>query len=87
MGERVDLFKVRQSFKNDFYEDVLDEGDAQTAVYRFIQCCTSVGAKLGTTRRVIIVCKTDDTTSMEWLYEEGITFPESKKGMFKWKKD
>lgn len=48
--------------------------DPETAVRKFKSQTETVGARLGTTRRVIV---TDggDFTNMEWKFGEGITYP------------
>lgn len=74
-------FSVTQFFRDDSYETVVKYVDAQTAVDKFIHYSHSVGAKIGTTVRVII---TDggDFTNFEWKFGEGITYPPeyAKKG-------
>lgn len=67
-------FSVVQFFENDDYEYVRKFVSAIEAVEAFKHYTTSVGARLGTTKRVII---TDggDFINMEWKYGEGIIFP------------
>jgi hypothetical protein len=67
-------FSVYQYFPDDSYEAVVRFVEAQKAIQVAKQCCTSVGAKIGTTRRVII---TDggDCINFEWIFEKGIVFP------------
>lgn len=66
-------FSVCQFFPDESYEYVRRYVSAEEAFTAFRHYCTSVGAKLGTTRRVII---TDggDSVNAEWEWEEGITF-------------
>jgi len=67
-------FSVCQFFPNGQYEYVKRHVSAEEAVACFTQLITSVGAKIGTTRRVII---TDggDCCNMEWKFGEGIVYP------------
>lgn len=70
MGE---LFSVVQFFANDCYEQVLQDVPVADAIACAMTLATSVGAKIGTTRRVII---TDgDCTAWEWQYGKGLVFP------------
>lgn len=67
-------FSVCQFFVDDSYEYVLRFVDAKTAVETAKRYTESVGAKIGTTVRVII---TDggDYTNFEWKFGEGVVFP------------
>ncbi|MGH8258810.1 MAG: hypothetical protein ACREUG_03870, partial [Steroidobacteraceae bacterium] len=67
-------FSVYQFFPDESYECVREGVRAEEAVQAAKHYCTSVGAKLGTTRRVII---TDggDSIVFEWKHGEGIVFP------------
>lgn len=67
-------FSVCQFFENGSYEYVRRCVGGEEAVRAFGHYCTSVGARLGTTVRVIV---TDggDCTNMEWKREEGVTYP------------
>jgi hypothetical protein len=67
-------FSVYQFFANDTYERVRSFVGAQEAVEAARALTTSVGARIGTTRRVII---TDggDCTNFEWKFGEGVTYP------------
>lgn len=75
-------FSVYQFFPDGQYEKVREFVDAEEAMKAFQHYCTSVGARIGTTVRVII---TDggDSTNMEWKKGEGIVFPENLKGQWK----
>jgi hypothetical protein len=67
-------FSVFTFFPDGSYEAQLRWVDAQTAVeYAHVQTLT-VGARIGTTVRIII---TDggDFTVFEWRHGEGVTFP------------
>lgn len=68
-----DEFNVVQFFQNDRNEYVRRHVSAEEAVRAAHHYCTSVGAKVGTTRRVII---TDggDNTNFEWRYGEGFVY-------------
>jgi len=67
-------FSVFQFFLGGEYECVARLVDEDNAVRAVASCISSVGAKVGTTRRVII---TDDldVENFEWRYGEGIVFP------------
>jgi hypothetical protein len=67
-------FSVYQFFEDGSHEQVRRGVAAEEAVEAAHHYCSSVGAKLGTTRRVII---TDggDFTNFEWKYGEGVTYP------------
>jgi hypothetical protein len=67
-------FSVYQFFKNDAYEKVREFVSAEDAMLAFKHYTSSVGAKMGTTVRVIIT-DGDDYTAAEWKFGEGITFP------------
>lgn len=66
-------FSVYQFFPDDSYERVLSFVDGETAVRTAKQLSESVGARIGSTRRIII---TDggDCTCFEWKHGEGVTF-------------
>lgn len=70
MGE----FSVYQFFIDGTWERVREAVDEREAVEAARHYCTSVGARLGTTRRVII---TDggDFCCFEWRFGEGVVFP------------
>jgi len=67
-------FSVCQFFPDGAYEYVRRFVGPEEAVKAFQHYTHSVGARLGTTVRVII---TDggDMTNMEWKFGKGITFP------------
>ena len=66
-------FSFVQFFENGQYEYVRRNVSPEEAVKAAKHYCTSVGAKIGTTVRVII---TDggDFTNFEWKFGEGIMF-------------
>lgn len=66
-------FSVYQEFENGMQECVRTRVDAETAVKAAHHYCHSVGAQIGTTRRVIIV-DSGDCTNFEWKFGEGVTF-------------
>jgi len=67
-------FSVFQFFPDGSYERAAEFIGPEAAVKVAAQLTRSVGARLGTTRRVII---TDggDFTVFEWKHGEGVTFP------------
>lgn len=71
-GEKV--FSVCQFFQNGTYQYVRRWVSATEAIQAAGHYAQSVGAQLGTTRRVIIT-DDDDCTNWEWRYGEGIVFP------------
>ena len=75
MSERE--FSVCQFFVDDSYEYVRRFVGAKEAVEAAHHYCHSVGARFGTTRRVIIT-DGDDYTVFDWRYGEGIVFPPRK---------
>lgn len=78
MSERE--FSVCQFFPDGSYEYVCRDVDAKEASERFAACTRSVGARIGTTVRVII---TDggDFTNMEWKHGDGIVYPPECAGL------
>lgn len=73
MNEERDEFSVCQFFEDESYEYVRRFVSAKEAVEAAKHYCTSIGAQLGTTRRVII---TDggDSINFEWQFGKGITY-------------
>lgn len=67
-------YHVYQFFPDETYEQVRQFVDAKEAFTAFMHYTTSVGAKLGTTVRVIIV-DMGDCINMEWEYGQGIIYP------------
>lgn len=67
-------FSVCQFFEDESYEYVRRFVIAEEAMKAFQHYTNSVGARIGTTKRVII---TDggDCINMEWQFGKGITFP------------
>jgi hypothetical protein len=67
-------FSVSQFFPDGSYEYVCRWVAAEAAFDTFKRLTQSVGARLGTTVRVII---TDggDCTNAEWKFGEGLTYP------------
>lgn len=70
MGE----FSVSQFFADGSYEKVREFVSAEESVEVFRHYAKSVGAKIGTTQRVIV---TDggDSIVLEWVFNKGIVFP------------
>jgi len=71
MDER---FSVWQFFPDGSYEKVRDHVPADEAFKGFKHYTTSVGARIGTTVRVIIT-DSGDQINAEWKHGEGIVFP------------
>jgi len=67
-------FSVYQFFPDESCERVSSFIDARSAVEQAKRLTETVGARIGTTRRVII---TDggDCTVFEWKHGQGVTFP------------
>ena len=67
-------FSVYQFFLDDSYEKVAEFVEDEKAVKIAVGLTQSVGARIGTTKRVII---TDggDCTCFEWKHGEGVVFP------------
>lgn len=73
-NETSNEFSVCQFFQDDTYEYVRRFVSAEEAMKAFQSYTTSVGARLGTTKKVII---TDggDCINAEWQYGKGLTYP------------
>lgn len=67
-------FSVYQFFPDDSYERVLSLVDDATAVQMAMRLTLSVGAKIGTTRRVMITDGGDECVFL-WVYGKGVVFP------------
>jgi hypothetical protein len=67
-------FSVCQFFVDGSYECVCQCATAERAFEIFKNYTLSVGARLGTTVRVIIT-DGDDYTNAEWKFGEGLTYP------------
>lgn len=74
MSETQGEFSVCQFFEDGSYEYVRRNVGPEEAVTAAKHYTSSVGAKIGTTQRVII---TDggDCTNFEWQFGKGITYP------------
>jgi hypothetical protein len=72
-------YSVCQFFPDETYEYVRQDVSAEEAVKAFHHYCSSVGARMGTTVRVIIT-DAGDCTNAEWVFGEGVTFPPEAKG-------
>lgn len=68
-----DEFSVYQFFEDGSYERVREFVSAEEAVTAAKHYTTSLGARLGTTQKVIIT-DGDDYTCFEWQYGKGITY-------------
>lgn len=69
-----ELHSVYQFFPDETWERVRENVSAEEAAKAFKHYCTSVGARFGTTVRVIIT-DSGDCTNAEWQFGKGITFP------------
>lgn len=69
-----ELFNVFQFFVDGSQEKVAELVPARQAVETVRNLITSLGAQMGTTKRVIIT-DTGDLTNLEWVYGLGITYP------------
>jgi hypothetical protein len=74
----MEKFNVVQFFDDGTYEYVRRNVDAEEAVNAAKHYCTSVGAKLGMVRQVLITDQ-GDITVFQWKFGEGIVFPLPKK--------
>jgi hypothetical protein len=79
-----DTFSVWQFFIDGSNEQVREAVGPAEAVGAAIHYSTSVGARLGTTCRVIIV-DSGDECNWEWKFDEGITFGASPEHLGKLK--
>jgi hypothetical protein len=70
----AETFSVYQFFPDGTHECVREHVSAEESVRAACHYTRSVGARLGTTRRVIIT-DADDYTVFEWQYGAGVTFP------------
>jgi hypothetical protein len=70
----TELFSVCQFFADDTYEYVRRYVSAEEATKAFEHYVTCIGARIGTTKRVII---TDggDCINAEWQFGKGVTYP------------
>jgi hypothetical protein len=69
-----ETFNVVQFFTDDSHEYVLRRVPAQVAVQKAHSLATSVGAQIGTTKRVIVT-DTGDLTNLDWINGKGLVFP------------
>lgn len=77
MNATGELFSVCQFFPDGTHEYTRRHVPAEEAVKAFQHYSTSVGARLGTTTRVIVTDSGDSITA-EWEHGKGITFPPSR---------
>lgn len=80
--ENSEFYNVVQFFMDGSYEYTRRHVDAAESVKAAYHYATSVGARIGTTVRVII---TDDGDCIRWEWKkgEGVTFPPSAVGQLK----
>jgi hypothetical protein len=69
-----ETFSIVQFFQDGSYEKVADALPAEQAVKLLGQLSLSIGGKLGTTTRIIIVDQMD-LTCAEWIFGRGLVFP------------
>jgi hypothetical protein len=81
----TELFSVYQFFPDDTHEQVRASVRAEEAIEAAIHYSTSVGARLGTTRRVIVT-DSGDHCCWEWKHDEGIVFGTDPRHLGKLKK-
>jgi hypothetical protein len=67
-------FSVYQFFPDETWEQVRSFVSAEEAVNAFMHYTTCVGAKVGTTVRVIIT-DGEDFTNAEWIFSKGVVYP------------
>ena len=70
-----ELFSVYQFFPDETYERVREGVGVEEAMRAAQHYCSSVGAQIGTTCRVIIT-DSGDSIVFEWTHGKGITFPQ-----------
>lgn len=70
----MSTFSVCQFFPTGDYEYVRRNVPAEEAVQAFKHYTTSVGARMGTTVRVILT-DSGDCVNAEWEYGKGVVYP------------
>lgn len=70
----MEKFNVYQFFDGETWEQVRTNVDAAEAMKAFVFYTSSVGAKIGTTKRVIIT-DSGDCINAEWIYGSGLVYP------------
>lgn len=76
-GQMDERFHVWQFFEDGTYERVRDSVLVEEAAIAFRHYSTSVAARVGLTKR-IIVTDSGDVICAEWIYGQGIVFPPQK---------
>ncbi len=79
----MDRFSVCQFFPDGTYEVVRQGVDAEAAVQAALGYSACIGAKIGTTVRVIIT-DADDLITFEWVRDRGVIFPPEHEGQLKY---
>lgn len=69
-------FSVTQFFPDETHETVRSHVTAEEAVKAFAHYISSVGARMGTTQRVIITDDDEDFVNYEWQFGKGIVYPQ-----------
>lgn len=72
--DETETFNVVQFFADGSSETLPDLRGPQAAVQAAKRWCSSVGARIGNTRRVIIT-DSGDYINFEWKFGEGVTYP------------
>jgi hypothetical protein len=74
LDDLPDSYSVTQWFVDGSYERVVEHVPVKEAIAKTQMLVLSVGARMGTTKRVII---TDclDCINFEWIYGKGIVYP------------
>ena len=75
----IGQFSVCQFFPDGSYEYVRRGIGPTEAVPIALDYCCSVGARIGTTVRVIVT-DGDDFITFEWIREKGVVFPPGHEG-------
>lgn len=70
----METFNVFQFFDDENYEQVRNNVDANEAMKAFVFYSSSVGARIGTTKRVIIT-NIGDCVNAEWIFGKGLVYP------------
>lgn len=70
----MERYNVCQFFEDGSYEYLGRALPAEVVVPMAVVACQSLGARLGTTKRVIITDE-GDFTNWEWVHGKGIVYP------------
>lgn len=78
ISNHPEFFSVVQFFTDDTYEYVRRFVPVEESLAAFLHYTTNVAARVGITKRVIIV-DSGDCIAAEWKFGEGIVFPKKDK--------